>query len=45
MIETSFIYSLLINKPNFVPASTGFWTKLCDQLNYDEKFKNINMPF
>lgn len=40
-----FIYSLLINKPNFVPASTGFWTKLCDQLNYDEKFKNINMPF
>ena len=26
-----FIYSLLINKPNFVPASTGFWTKLCDQ--------------
>ena len=40
-----FIYSLLINKPNFVPASTGFWTKLCDQLNHDEKFKNINMPF
>lgn len=40
-----FIYSLLMNKPNFVPASNGFWTKLCDLLNYDEKFKNINMPF
>lgn len=40
-----FIYSLLINKPNFVPASNGFWTKLCDLLNYDDKFKNINMPF
>lgn len=40
-----FIYSILINKPNFVPASTGFWTKLCDKLNYDEKFKNINMPY
>lgn len=40
-----FIYSLLINKPNFVPASNGFWTKLCDSLNYDNKFKNINMPY
>ena len=40
-----FIYSLLINKPNFVPASAGFWTNLCKKLNYDDRFKNINMPY
>lgn len=40
-----FIHSLLINKPNFVPAGTGFWIKLCKELNYNDKYKNINMPF
>lgn len=40
-----FPYSLLINKPNFVPASTGFWGHLCKLLNYDDKWKNINMPY
>ena len=40
-----FLHSLLINKPNFVPASTGFWGKLCKELNYNDKYKNINLPF
>lgn len=40
-----FIYSLIINKPNFVPASAGFWVALCKKLNYDEQFKNVNMPY
>lgn len=40
-----FLHSLLINKPNFVPASTGFWGKLCKELNYNEKYKNIDLPF
>ena len=40
-----FLHSLLINKPNFVPASTGFWSKLCKELNYNQQYKNINLPF
>lgn len=40
-----FIYSLMINKPNFVPASTGFWGNLCKLLNYDDRFKNVDMPY
>lgn len=40
-----FLHSLLINKPNFVPASTGFWGKLCKELNYNEKYKDLNLPF
>lgn len=40
-----FPYSLLINKPNFVPASTGFWGYLCKLLNFDDNFKNIKMPY
>ncbi len=40
-----FPYSLIINKPNFVPASAGFWSNLCKKLNFDEEWKNIDMPF
>lgn len=40
-----FPYSLMINKPNFVPASAGFWVHLCKLLNYDEKFKNADMSY
>lgn len=40
-----FPYALMINKPNFVPASAGFWVHLCKLLNYDEKFKNANMSY
>jgi len=40
-----FPYSILINKPNFVPASAGFWGNLCKKLNFDEEWKNINMPY
>lgn len=40
-----FPYSLLMNEPNFVPASVGFWGNLCKLLNFDLVFKNVNMPF
>lgn len=40
-----FIHSLLINKPNFVPAGVGFWSKLCKELNYNDNYKNIDLPF
>ena len=40
-----FPYSLVINKPNFVPASTGFWCNLCKLLNFDEFWKNVDMPY
>lgn len=37
--------SLVINKPNFVCASTGFWGNLCKLLNFDESWKHVNMPY
>lgn len=40
-----FPYSLLINKPNFVPAGAGFWIHLCKLLNYNEEWKKIKMPY
>lgn len=40
-----FPYSLMMNQPNFVPASAGFWVNLCKLLNYDESFKKVNMPY
>lgn len=44
-LDEWFPYSLIINKPNFVPASAGFWGKLCKKLNFDPIFENINMPY
>lgn len=43
--KESFIYSLIINEPNFVPAGAGFWGHVCKLLNYDARFNNINMPY
>jgi acyl-coenzyme A synthetase/AMP-(fatty) acid ligase len=40
-----FPYSLVINKPNFVPASTAYWTYLCNKLNYDRDWKNVKMEY
>ncbi len=40
-----FPYSLHINKPNFVPASVGFWGHLCKLLNFDPAWQKINMPY
>ena len=44
-LDEWFPYSLIINKPNFVPASAGFWGKLCKKLNFDPIFENVNMPY
>lgn len=40
-----FPYSLIINKPNFVPASAGFWGNLCKLLEFDDAWKDVNLPF
>lgn len=40
-----FPYSLMINRPNFVPASVGFWGILCKKLTYDKSFSNVTMPY
>ena len=40
-----FIHALLINKPNFVCAGTGFWCGLGKQLTFDEQYKNVRLPF
>lgn len=40
-----FLNSLLINKPNFVPASVGFWTEACDKLNFDSHYQKTKLPF
>ncbi|MEG0618116.1 MAG: class I adenylate-forming enzyme family protein [Bacilli bacterium] len=40
-----FPYSLLINKPNFVCSSAGFWVHLCKLLNYDKEWNKIKMPY
>lgn len=40
-----FPYSMLINEPNFVPASVGFYGNLCKKLNFDPEWKNLNMPY
>ena len=41
----TFINSLIINQPNFVPASVGFWSNVCKKLMIDEKYKKVNIPF
>lgn len=38
-----FVQSLLINKPNFVPATTSFWIKAIKTINNCKE--NIQMPF
>lgn len=43
--KETFIYSLIINEPNFVPASVGFWGHVCKLLNYDKFFENVKMPY
>lgn len=40
-----FPYSMLINEPNFVPASVGFYGNLCKKLNFDPEWKYLNMPY
>lgn len=40
-----FLESLLINKPNFVCASVGFWCHLCKKLMFDDTYKNVILPF
>lgn len=43
--EKFFPYSILINKPNFVPASVGFWENLCKKLSFDPSFKKLKLKY
>lgn len=40
-----FPYSLIVNKPNFVAETPGLFLELAKKLNYDEDWKNVNMPY
>lgn len=40
-----FVISLLINKPNFVTATRSFFIKCADDILYNDKYKNVKMPF
>lgn len=40
-----FIHALLINRPNFVCAGTGFWCELGKLLAFDKRYKNLQFPF
>ena len=38
-----FIYSLMINKPNFAPATRSFYINFSKKILYDEEFKDVKM--
>lgn len=40
-----FPIALLINKPNFCPASRSFWINAMKTFNDDPKYKNVKLPF
>lgn len=40
-----FIYALMHNKPNFACAGVGFWEDVAKKLTYDDKYKNVCMPY
>lgn len=40
-----FIHALLINKPNFACAGTGFWCGLGKRLTLDERYNDLRLPF
>ena len=40
-----FANSLLINKPNYIVATTSFWVQGMKKFMYDEEYKNIKLPF
>ncbi len=40
-----FIYSLIINKVNFAPATKSFYVNLAKQILFDPKFKGVKLPY
>lgn len=43
--EKSFPYALIINKPNYVVETPGYFLQLAKLLNEDPQWKNIKMPY
>lgn len=40
-----FIDSLIINKPNFAPATKSFWLNGMKKIETETKYKNLKLPF
>lgn len=40
-----FIHALMLNKPNFVCASVGFWGDVAKKLLFEPQYKNVTMPY
>lgn len=38
-----FKYTIAMHKPNYSPGSVGFYLDLCNHLNYDPNFKNLDL--
>lgn len=38
-----FKYSIAMHRPNYSPGSVGFYLDLCNHLNYDPNFKNLDL--
>lgn len=43
--KETFAYSLLINKPNFVPATTSFWIHAIKAFQTDPSLKDKKLPY
>lgn len=43
--QNFFLPSLMINKPNFVPATTSFWLNAAKKIRFDESYRNLQLPF
>lgn len=43
--KTYFIHALMLNKPNFVCASVGFWGDVAKKLLFESQYKNVTMPY
>lgn len=44
-LKEAFPFTLLINEPNYVNASPGFWTYLAKLLTYDKNWQKVNFPY
>lgn len=43
--KTYFIHALMLNKPNFVCASVGFWGDVAKKMLFESQYKNVTMSY
>ena len=41
----TFVYSIIMNEPNFVDATRSSWIKFAKDILFDSKFSNVYMPY